>query len=660
MATHFVDPTNGLDSNSGLTYALRKKTITSVTTAVAGDLIKVAKDPDPTLVVSGTWTNLSNALTLASAVTAIIDTCEVAWTASVNVTATTTTTAKAGTNAASLAIATAFTTGKVAYRTISSTDFSGYQQVSLWMRSSLAMATGRFQIKLCSDTTGDTPVDTLQVDVNLRANTWKAITIDKGSALGAAIQSVAVYAIVDPAVTTLLLDNIIACKAVGSADSLTHMSMVGKNNGGAVETWYPIQSINDTAVILGAGINLAVGDAGLRGYFGTTETADVYKRTPHLVVENGSSTTSSWGAFATDGTEASPITISGGWDPADSMVTQNSDSWITANAATDIGLKLTGADWVNISKLNFTRTRFGVWFNTSSNSSIADCELNGNNEYGLYCDGISGKATFTNIIAHLNGTVGVSTTYNSKGGDLTCHGNGLYGVLVIGGDNVLRTVTCRKNGVSGLDFYFYANSCVYDLTTSDNEVSAVHGNAGRNFLIRATTSEALDFSPGTGTLYFNPRVFCQDWNGTGNYRVLFAGGTVFSDTGGDREKTSGPAWKISVTDALRNSTYPIEFGEQTSGGGVKIQCAANLLVTVSARVKRDNTGITLSMVCPGGQIAGVPADVVATAAALAGTYETITLSFTPTAAGVVDIIFKAYGGTTYSAWIDRLNALIQS
>ena len=54
MATLYVDYENGNDSNDGTSFANRKKTLNSATTASsAGDTIRVMASPDPTLVGNG-------------------------------------------------------------------------------------------------------------------------------------------------------------------------------------------------------------------------------------------------------------------------------------------------------------------------------------------------------------------------------------------------------------------------------------------------------------------------------------------------------------------------------------------------------------------------------------------------------------------------------
>jgi hypothetical protein len=87
-----------------------------------------------------------------------------------------------------------------------------------------------------------------------------------------------------------------------------------------------------------------------------------------------------------------------------------------------------------------------------------------------------------------------------------------------------------------------------------------------------------------------------------------------------------------------------------------VVCAASSLVTVTARMRRTNTGLTMRLVCPGGQISGVATDVSSDMTAAADTWETVTITFTPTKAGAVDIYAHAFGGTTLSGFVSNLTA----
>lgn len=105
------------------------------------------------------------------------------------------------------------------------------------------------QADLCSDTAGDTPVNSYTIPYALAAGYFHCITFDNGAALGAAIQSVALIALLDPGAVTVNIDNIIAGTEFGLA------SVIGKNDG----FWWPILSINGTTVTIGCNSGAGTG-----------------------------------------------------------------------------------------------------------------------------------------------------------------------------------------------------------------------------------------------------------------------------------------------------------------------------------------------------------------------------------------------------------------
>jgi hypothetical protein len=82
-------------------------------------------------------------------------------------------------------------------------------------------------------------------------------------------------------------------------------------------------------------------------------------------------------------------------------------------------------------------------------------------------------------------------------------------------------------------------------------------------------------------------------------------------------------------------------------------------------MRRDNTGLTMQLVVPGSStigappntspLAGIPnAGVISSMTAAADTWEQVSLTFTPTEQGVVEIFAYAYGGSTYTGYVDDL------
>jgi len=322
----------------------------------------------------------TRAIKLASACTLAIDMCEVAWTASANVTATLSTTNKQGDGASNLAIATAFTTGLVAYRALpASTDFSGYQQITFWINSNVALAAGGFQIKLCSDAAGVTAVDTFDVPA-IPGTTVRFIpfTVNKGSSLGATIQSVALYAVTDVGAVTINLDSIVAVKSTASADSLAHTSLIGKDS--ASDTFYPIASIEGTCILLDGGVTWDCGDNFHMGYWGTEETVTTYKLDPIRLAMVSSGST---GLVCQDsGTAGNLITFSGGWDRV-AMTTQARHTWVDIGNGLGNGWELgtSSRTFGRFLKLGCVRSLRGFYNGNAGGSNdwtLEDCHANGN------------------------------------------------------------------------------------------------------------------------------------------------------------------------------------------------------------------------------------------------------------------------------------------
>tara|TARA_A100001201_G_scaffold8038_3_gene12614 strand:+ start:1026 stop:3698 length:2673 start_codon:yes stop_codon:yes gene_type:complete len=129
--------------------------------------------------------------------------------------------------------------GKIAhYQLPSALDLSGYQQISFMIRSDAGGFTTADEIRLCTDTGGNTSVHTAPIKLR-KANEqyWIASVTDLGTNMNSSIQSVALYrAATQSSQCTYRIQNIVACKASSSADSLTHKSLIGLNDG----IWYNI------------------------------------------------------------------------------------------------------------------------------------------------------------------------------------------------------------------------------------------------------------------------------------------------------------------------------------------------------------------------------------------------------------------------------------
>lgn len=662
MANFFLDPEGGNDANDGTTFANRWKTIGSGATAARiapGDIIRMMASRDPASLGNATWTDNSQTVTLAGAKTANVATCDSAWTASANVTATASTTRKEGTNCSSLAIASGFTTGKVAYFALGSTvDFSAYNAVSFWFRSNQAIAAGVMTLNLCSDTVGAVSVNSIAIPAIVTTGVFQAIVVDTGGALGSAIQSISLNGVSDPGTVTVLIDNIIACKALTDNDHLSHISLIGKKTTGEPE-WYAIQSINGTTVLIGGQTSL-VGATG-QPYRGTTETVTTYRLIPTVPPW-----TASQALVKDSGSPGQLITFSGGWDRT-AMSSQSGETWLSGRNDLVCPLSLSANGHIGLEKIGMCHTVNGLILSGSSSGG------------GLLGSLVGIVDTVTAITnkqhSYLNFTIGYINQYTTRGLDDVVFFNGTVIKLNI---NRITGGMSSSSLNGGIMFGAQGYGCKQNLDVTvgkiDNNagygVNVLAGSIGRikgctlvnnavgDFYLGGTifadrcnpTSSNLFNSPGSTThIVCDQFLYMTNVNGDAtDFRTIGPQVSVKSATD-QRHTPSGVSLKIAVTSAV--------FAEPQSAflfPLAKILCVASKLVTVTAYVRRSDTSFGLGMMVPGGMIDGV-SETYTWASGLANAWEQLTITFTPTQAGVVEIFGAAYtisGTTTYNGWVD--------
>jgi hypothetical protein len=338
MSTLFLDLEEGNDAADGLSFANRVRSFGRASELSApGDTIRVKASLDAqNLGTNVTWVDGQSFCTCTIPQVEVVNT-KNAWTVSTNVTQVASNSRKSGSSSVQIQIGTAFTTGKAAYLPLGSTvDFSTYQQLSLMMQFTGGTLAANIDICLCSDTVGATPVDTLTIPAAPSAGSnWLSVVLNKGSALGASIQSIAIYVNSDQGAQTINIDNIVACKAAGSAGELNHRTLIGKPNspgcgGTDTELWYPIRSFGSGGRVFfdTNSQGLSVQEPNVPSYRGTTET--VSGRTQKLWT--GFNTNISVAGQADEiyfqGTPSSRIVVSGGWDRT-AMTTQTGYTWLS-------------------------------------------------------------------------------------------------------------------------------------------------------------------------------------------------------------------------------------------------------------------------------------------------------------------------------------------
>lgn len=683
MTTYYLDFEGGTDGNTGLSFAQRRKTLGAFSAAdlAPGDTVRIMASPAVTsLGQNATFTNLSPTVTLTSAVTANISLCGAAWTASANVTTTTSSTRKEGTLSTSIAPAAAFTTGLAAYEATGALDLSSYQQVSFWIQqtSGTVAIAGDVSLRLCSDTLGAVSVQTIAIPALLATNGWQSVTVDVGGALPAVVNSVALYVDTDRGAQTFLIDNIIACKASGSADALTLNSLIGKNADDGL--WWPIRSINGTTVTIDDGINSSNATTA-RGYVGTTATVAAYKREP----SRPAPTNSNFAVVNDSGSSGSPITISGGWSRVD-MATQTDETWVSnAFGGSSVGLSIATRSFITAEKMSFVRYATGISISTGVNQTFGStCNVLGCTtglsitgtpvaeqttplSFGYsYCNtGTCIVESGTDCMGRLFGTIQGVLSCSSNGQGFSINGTA-NGTVV---QNLLVVKNCGSSGIylasmnarinvgtvsgngNGILFVAAAFGCkISNGTFSSNTVDVnISSNVvnGYHDLFNCSLGSATEFgtfgAPGKGG-----RIRSTKHDATANTHYILDHLGVIQSESTVRHTASGISWKMSPTTAVATVDAPLTLPI------ARVACAASLLVTVKAWMRRTNTALTLKLVCKGNQIGGVSSDVSSSVTVAADTWEEVTITFTPNEAGVVEIEAQASGGTTYSGYIDDM------
>jgi len=697
MTTYYVDLEGGAGTADGSSFANRKGSFTGFTLA-AGDEVRFKGTPTATpLSQNATFTDGSITVTLTSAVTQNIY-LDGAWTtASANVVCTTSTTRKEGSNSSSIAIAAAFTTGLAAYYATGTLDLSGYQQISFWIQPNAAVAANVLRIDLCSDVAGATPVNSFTIPVNLLSGAWAPITINAGSNLGSSIKSVALNCLSDPGTVTILIDDIIACKATSSADSLTLTSVIGKNGSGTGGnnitdySWWNIKSINGTTIVLDQNVASAQGSG--RGYSGTTETCAIYKKEPFVQSTIPATTnTVVYNLNVTTGAvTGAAITLSGGWDRTNMSTRNSGDDTLIDCLGSGIPWGLTSASIRNIIYKGFSCVRFGnlghgqvgasnAYFNiegchiiggatgigqqtnaidTLRVGTIEPVFIVSNTQSGITSSG-SGSANpnmvLGNVRALSNTTNGIQCHTNTNqypNTTVECSNNG--GVGLYAGNARLSSVVAKKNGAQGVSI---SADEILNLVTANNTTAALIQSGTNNapcYLYNASISEATKV---TFTNYRNSRVNSFYEGGVSGTNIARTDGGTIQDDSTTFEAPSNHGRKFSPTSTIRTADYPLD--ECLTGRGAIIVEAGKTL-TFLARVRRDNTGITTLIKIRANETPGLTSDITATAAASANTWETLTITYTNSTAiyQAIRVYFECYGGTTNNTWWTWLDALVQ-
>jgi len=653
MTTFYLDPVNGSDAADGLSFANRWKTLTNGATAARiapGDEIRFIES-DINNLGAAQWTDDSGVITPVTSRNKLVDAGDgTGWVASTNVTVTSSTTAanrKTEATALRIAVASAFTTGKMAYKDLGSDmDLSAYQQLSFWFTPSTAVV-AQLYLDLCSDATGDVPVATLTFPLGVyTARTFRVLVLDNGAALPSNVRSIALRAGTDPSTANFVFQNIVACKAPGP-DAVTHRSVIGKNTVGE-PWWYGINKITDTSYELNGNRNSYTTVDPPMPYKGVTESVDTYCMEGFL-----------WGSsdrtLNENGADGNPITITGGWNSTD-MSSQDGETWLQGEHYNKGMFTATGIiNYIHVRNIGL----LNLYQALNEVNHGWDVELLGviGAENAITGDPPPTYPARSKI--YIRQVWGTPLLCNGPNHALDIvidkfHGSGETSINlpIFGYTGGVGTASGRPSTLKVADISNNAGTLftpdthpliVYDTVTSDNAADIyLVGTSDLATLtfINCTLGSASKFTGvATSTAY---KVTETNVSQDPKKHITTVTNGSWETVTTPVHTPGGVSWALKPANARFDSMYPLRFPL------ANIAVEANKLVTFKCWLRRDSTDIEGGLVSdgtwPGVTETRVPITVGA------DTWEELTLTFTPTVAGVVSVDGYAYGGTTNTVY----------
>lgn len=401
---------------------------------------------------------------LATPVTELISDCESNWTQGTNVTTSLdTANLKVGKNSIKFVTAAGTGANQILGKLglAAPLDLSGYEQISFWIKTTVAYNAGDLQILLYSDAACTNLVETLNCEAIPWGGYWRTQVINKGAPLSNTVQGIALYTTVAQPSRTINIDNIIACKAASNPACLTHRTFIAKN----IQNIYGDHIARGIAGIIGTDVYLdqytgyqnVVLNANNtpRGYYGISETVTLYKR--DSIVQEGSAAISG-GAWVGN---SNSIAYLGGWDLTSDV--RNGITLIFGNGSSN-GWDVSSKSSITLKNIQFSGYyraiyNLGLGTNNLENVNYSNCFMYGyNNSYtgainniitgdtfALHCGYgayFAALATVDNFFAY-SGKIGVQG--NAIINKIYACNNSSYGIRTAVGMSVTTIEEARYN-----------------------------------------------------------------------------------------------------------------------------------------------------------------------------------------------------------------------
>ena len=194
-------------------------------------------------------------------------------------------------------------------------------------------------------------------------------------------------------------------------------------------------------------------------------------------------------------------------------------------------------------------------------------------------------------------------------------------------NNTITSATCNSNSYSGIYYGGSSNTTIYSLSTTGNTTAGIYSNTANNICHSATIAESTKVA--TGTAYYSDTR--QYINNLGGYSYVYSNYATANSQNASAGGT-GKEWKFAITNAARDSVYPFYIPI------ARVAVASSGKVTVKVYFKKSGTGIAGGLRCRVNQVtwSDGTSDITVTCPNDTSRNQ-VTLEFTPTEAGVVEI-----------------------
>lgn len=541
-------------------------------------------------------------------------------------------------------------------------DLSAFERISFWMKFSQVFSSGLgISIAMYDDTVENDHGTGVFLGVSalseITPGQWIPYTVDNGSPLPSVVKSIGVVLTCDssPQEIDLWIDGVVAVRATGEGPSLR--SLVGPTSTGP---WFPLGDMRPDWLMLSQSPFSDNNNTSsvLYYYGGSIPEGSLYFREPCDVLD-GADTLPHLNEIDVP---IGSVTVRGGYDTTD-MTTQETDTWLDFVRHPSGGVTFEGSTHhVTVQDL-FVVNSHTAGFTLQPTTGNMDSSVFDNVGAigcidGLVFDDVV-RTTFNNVILSHHDRHGmIMTAAGCTFSDVTvtCCGSGLDTTVVAegnGGGVVLRgsinnefhDVLLDNNDSFDIHFdrasvvnIFFGGRIVQisSAAEADNLFRGVSGSEDPEFESLQPQAHYPRYFGHRGRLLFE-----KFGDEVGKDRQFLPQGTIGSST--TTVDTPGRSWRMVSTydeapTVLLLGVLAVNNDEQ---------------VTVTCRMHRTSSGATAQLRCRGGQIDGVPSDVTDSASG-SGSYETLSISFTPTVSGTVEIEAVVSGGSGEAVYVDNI------